>query len=152
YLTAILPDFSGRSLYRMTPAGTPVQLAQVSVPSQVQPANYPSARFTPVGDRLLFVGTDRLGIELWITDGTPTGTHPLLDIQPGLGSSNPASLIAAGSRVFFSADDGTHGRELWESDGTPEGTRMVKDVAPGGLSALPYYYFPGGMTVSNGFV
>jgi ELWxxDGT repeat protein len=152
YFTAILPDFNGRGLYRMTPGGTPVQLAQVATPSQIQPVSYPAARLTPVGDRLLFVGTDRLGIEPWITDGTPAGTHPLLDIQPGLGSSNPASLISAGARAFFSADDGTHGRELWETGGTPEGTRMVQDIAPGGLSALPYYYFPGGIAVSNGFL
>ena len=152
YFTAILPDFNGRGLYRMTPGGTPVQLAQVATPSQIQPVSYPAARLTPVGDRLLFVGTDRLGIEPWITDGTPEGTHPLLDIQPGAGSSNPASLVSAGSRAFFSADDGTHGRELWETDGTPEGTRMVADIAPGGLSALPYYYFPGNTTVSNGFL
>ena len=29
------------------------------------------------------------------------------------GSSSPASLTAAGDLLFFSADDGAHGRELW---------------------------------------
>jgi ELWxxDGT repeat protein len=154
YFTAFLPpDGDGRGLYRMAlPGGSPVELATVVPPGRPFDLGYSAARFAPTGDRLLFVGTGPSGIEPWVTDGTPAGTHPLLDIQPGPGSSNPASLVSAGSRVFFSADDGIHGRELWESDGTPEGTRMVKDIAPGGLSALPHYYFPGGIAISNGFL
>ena len=41
-------------------------------------------------------------------------------------SSYPSYLTAAGNRVFFNADDGTHGDELWTSDGTT--THMVKDI------------------------
>jgi ELWxxDGT repeat protein len=154
YFTAFLPpDGDGRGLYRMEiPGGSPLLLASVVPPGRPFDLGYPAAHFAPLGSRLLFVGSDRLGVEPWITDGTPAGTHPVLDLQPGPGSSNPASLVSAGARAFFSADDGTHGRELWETDGTPEGTRMVQDIAPGGLSALPYYYFPGGMAVSNGFL
>ncbi len=38
--------------------------------------------------------------------------------------------------VFFTADDGIHGRELWVTDGTPAGTRMI-DIAPGPQSSWP---------------
>ncbi|MGY6536766.1 MAG: ELWxxDGT repeat protein, partial [Pararhodobacter sp.] len=42
--------------------------------------------------------------------------------------------------VYFSADDGVHGRELWVTDGTPVGTRMVRDTAPGPQGGLPGYF------------
>ena len=45
--------------------------------------------------------------------------------------SNPRHTTAEGDKLFFTADDGTHGRELWASDGTEEGTFMVKDINPG---------------------
>ncbi len=58
------------------------------------------------------------------------------DIRP-VGGSDPRTLVNAGERVFFSANDGEHGRELWVSDGTTGGTRMVKDVRPGATGSQP---------------
>ncbi|MCM2279804.1 MAG: hypothetical protein NDJ89_17150 [Oligoflexia bacterium] len=81
---------------------------------------------------------DNITSEPWRTDGTPEGTFQLRDINPG-GYSTPRFFPAAGGTVFFSADDGVHGRELWKTDGTPEGTQLVKDIWPGSTgSALEY--------------
>jgi ELWxxDGT repeat protein len=79
-------------------------------------------------------GTDA---ELWRTDGTEKGTQRVKDIRAGEAGASPMDLTAMGSRLFFTADDGMHGRELWVSDGTAEGTRLFADLAPGAASASP---------------
>jgi len=66
---------------------------------------------TPVGTGVLFSAEDEAGWEPWITDGTPAGTHRLVDLNPGPGDSWPRDF-AATERVFLSADDGRHDQEL----------------------------------------
>jgi ELWxxDGT repeat protein len=85
------------------------------------------------------------GSELWITDGTKTGTRLLKDINPGPASSSPHWMTRWRDRVFFRADDGIHGAELWVTDGTAAGTRMLRDINPGGV--LGSDSDPGGFTV-----
>ncbi|MEP7379353.1 MAG: ELWxxDGT repeat protein [Chloroflexota bacterium] len=58
------------------------------------------------------------------------------DIKP-TGGSNPTSLTAVGSTLFFAANDGVHGNELWKSDGTAAGTKMVKNIRPYGKNSDP---------------
>lgn len=57
-------------------------------------------------------------------------------IGPGK-SANPKNLLAAGSVLFFSADDGIHGTELWKSSGAPQTTSMLFDLQPGPRSSNP---------------
>ena len=93
--------------------------------------------FIAVGGFSLFAATDSDGDrELWRTDGTPGGTHRLMDISSSA-SSSPESFVGLGEAVLFSADDGIHGRELWISDGTAKNTRMLADLAPGPMSSRP---------------
>ena len=67
------------------------------------------------------------GVELYVTDGTRTGTRLLKDIVPGLGSSSPRPLSGSsgpfdrvGKWLLF-----TTGVDLWRSDGTTAGTVQV---------------------------
>jgi len=87
---------------------------------------------TAVGGGLFFAADDGThGTELWHTDGTQAGTALVRDIDPGTDGdyySGPSPLAAVGQTLYFSADDGTHGRELWKSDGTEAGTVLVKDI------------------------
>ena len=69
------------------------------------------------------------GFELWKTDGTEANTELLTDINPGVGSSNPANLTEMGGLLFFTANNSTNGIELWITDGTAAGTQMVKDIS-----------------------
>ncbi|MCA9065544.1 MAG: hypothetical protein KDA96_20895, partial [Planctomycetaceae bacterium] len=61
------------------------------------------------------------------SDGTTDGTVRVRDIQAG-GSSAPSQLTNVGGSLYFTADDGVHGREIWKSDGTESGTTLVIDL------------------------
>ncbi len=50
--------------------------------------------------------------ELWRSDGTAVGTFMVKDIAD-TGSSSPYYLTNVNGLLYFTADDGTHGRELW---------------------------------------
>lgn len=82
-------------------------------------------------------GPASLGIELWASDGTVSGTRLVKDIITGESSSNPRSLVAFDGSLFFRADDGRHGIELWTSDLTADGTTMLKDIGFGIFSSFP---------------
>ncbi len=79
-----------------------------------------------VNDRLIFAADSDLGLELYITDGTPEGTELLADLLPGVTGSNPRAFIEHGNRLFFTADAGD-GDQLWTTDGSVEGTMTVFD-------------------------
>src|SRR4051794_14920243 len=71
------------------------------------------------------------GFELFISDGTEEGTELLLDIESGIGSSNPVNFTIHGDLLYFTATTTTGGNELWATDGTTEGTFLVKDIEVG---------------------
>ncbi len=89
-----------------------------------------------VDGTLFFSASDGThGTELWKSDGTATGTGLIRDINPGPASSIPGAFrrrwASVNGTVFFTGDDGVHGRELWKSDGTASGTSLVADINPG---------------------
>lgn len=105
---------------------------------------------TGVGSSVFFSADDGShGRELWRSDGTATGTTLVTDINPGLNDAlqpidsfyyigrDSYDMQVIDNTVFFSADDGRHGRELWHSDGTAAGTTLVKDIFPGVDSSQP---------------
>jgi len=97
-----------------------------------------TAACLPQGPRIAYVGTEiGHGTELYLSDGTPSGTGRLKEIRPGSAGSLPDKFTPCGDRVFFQANDGTHGDELWITDGTTAGTQMVHDIDPGSGHGRP---------------
>jgi ELWxxDGT repeat protein len=104
--------------------------------------------FVALGSRLVFsagredvdsgIPGEPEGEELWVSDGTVSGTKRVKDIRSGPGDSSPGALAVLNQRVFFAADDGSGvGRELWVSDGTEAGTVLFKELEPGAGSSSP---------------
>ncbi len=112
------------------------------------------ANFTECNGKLYFTARDDAhGIELWVIDGTANGTHMVKDIntpQPGQAGSGIHYIIPYKEQVFFTADDGVHGREPWLSDGTEAGTFMLKDINNVNPSGSVNYY-SGGMQYRGKF-
>ncbi|MDH7911548.1 ELWxxDGT repeat protein [Winogradskyella sp. SYSU M77433] len=79
------------------------------------------------------------GFELWVSDGTDSGTSLFMDINPN-GNSNPQTFYVFDNMLYFVADDGTNGIELWHTDGTMAGTQIVSDINPNGNSLPSYLY------------
>ncbi len=105
---------------RIVPAGTDAAVSPLVTP--------PTADSE---DRLFYIGSDRKGEELWVTDGTEDGAERLTDIQDRGDTGAFAHLTTVNETLFFVADDGETGFELWMSDGTEDGTRRLTDLISG---------------------
>ena len=96
--------------------------------------------FEPLpGGRAVFAAQNgAAGTELWVTNGTASGTTLLSDINAGLSSSSPARLTALGNgRAVFVATDAAAGSEPWVTDGTAAGTTRLADIAGGTANSSP---------------
>ena len=102
-----------------------------------------TAKFTEFQGKLFFAANGGANLEVWVSDGTVTGTTLFKDINPS-SSSTPDNFFVHGDFLYFSADDGTNSTELFISDGTEAGTFLLKDINPSGSSA------PNGFTYFNG--
>ena len=90
-------------------------------------------------NRLYFPRTDETnGCELWVSDGSETGTALLKNINPGASGSFPSFVGIANEVLYFSALTADEGFELWRTDGTEDGTFLVADLNPGSGIGLPY--------------
>jgi len=85
---------------------------------------------TALGNKALFLApatAPGTGEELWVSDGTAAGTLALTSFETRDPFQQTHFLTALGDRVYFVADDVTHGAEIYASDGTAAGTQRVTD-------------------------
>ncbi|MCB0493221.1 MAG: T9SS type A sorting domain-containing protein, partial [Cyclobacteriaceae bacterium] len=126
----ILPAFSpelGIELY--TSLGEPEDLNLLKDINQGENSSNPRS-FVQYGDKVIVIADDGIhGTELWITDGTGTGTILLKDTKPGtesaLESLGDNNFYQENNKLFFVARTGAE--YIWVSDGTTEGTNILVD-------------------------
>jgi len=98
------------------------------------------AYFAALGSKVYFQANDGSnGAELWVSDGTSTGTTLVKDIYSGTSSSSPQYLTVLGSEIYFAAGDSTNGTELWKIDSTGAAS-LVRDINSGTSSSSPQYF------------
>lgn len=130
-----------------TPEGTQI-VSDLRVEPEINFGSNPIPLAGLNDDLLFFADEGFNGQVLWKTDGTSEGTVVVKDIWPSIdydyefqvneNDGTASGLVAVvGGKIFFPADDGTHGTELWSSDGTSAGTTMVRDLFPGEESSRP---------------
>jgi ELWxxDGT repeat protein len=93
-----------------TDAGTVPLVSDVlfEVGDEIEPLPFTGVAFTG--------STPAHGLELWTSNGTPTGTARRTDLRAGAADSVPAELQLLNGWVYFVAD-GPAGRQLWRTAG-----------------------------------
>ncbi|HYC91524.1 MAG TPA: ELWxxDGT repeat protein [Thermoanaerobaculia bacterium] len=85
---------------------------------------------TEFAGRWIFSAEERSAYDraLWITDGTPAGTVPVV---PRIGGGLGLLATASGSIFYVAGKEGEQKTYLWKSDGTLGGTSAVREVMSG---------------------
>lgn len=97
-----------------------------------------------IGNKVLFGADDNSGHgnELWISDGTETGTFMLKDINKGVNSSSPQYFRQYNNIVTFQVYDSGFAK-IYRTDGTEKGTFQIWD-RPYSLSSVAGYGYGNG--------
>ncbi|MBV9964021.1 MAG: T9SS type A sorting domain-containing protein [Parafilimonas sp.] len=98
---------------------------------------YLAGMYTDAGKKVFFFTND--GEELWVTDGTDSGTKKIYIDFDFYDYKQP---VSAGGNFYFTLYSPYSGRQLWISDGTQAGTHKLRDIGffpPGGPQQLTPY-------------
>lgn len=137
---------TGEELWKSdgTAAGT-VQVKDIRAGTT---ASSPTNLVNVNGDLFFLADDGTHGRELWRSDGTAAGTVLVEDIREGLDpvskkpfSSEPRDLTSLNGVLFFSANDGTHGRELWFAAVGEKGAHFADDLLPGEVGSDPQRFY-----------
>lgn len=101
--------------------------------------------FIKFNDKIFFAGDDDASgynMELWSTDGTPSGTQLFLELNPETDDgSDPREFHVVNDKLLFSARPDNND-VLMVSDGTAAGTVQLQDENGDDFEA-EYYHLPG---------
>jgi ELWxxDGT repeat protein len=116
-------ETTGRELWKVADPNSGAVLVADLFPG---PGDSNPTALTAFNGKLLFAANTSAGNgypELYITDGSAQGTHPLKNLGPGVRLEYMSCMTVVGDRLYFNADgsDG-NGFGVWISDGTDAGT------------------------------
>jgi len=133
-LNLIIPIFFGL-IFSFFLLNTVSALESVDLVKDMVPGSDSSYFYTSINvdGKLYFVVN---GSELWVSDGTETGTKMLSFITAPIMSQ----MVINGTLYFSTYGNSTYGSELWKTDGTTAGTVLVKDINPGTSGSYPQYF------------
>ncbi len=93
---------------------------------QLDNYNFNLSSFTKFNGKVYFAADkDETGTELWVSDGTQSGTQIVKDIEPGVNSSTNVynfKIQILNNQLYFIVK-----QHLWVSDGTTNGTQPLLD-------------------------
>jgi ELWxxDGT repeat protein len=120
-----------------TPTNTPTLLKDIRPGSNSSSPIY----FTKIADdKVVFRADDGInGRELWITDGTTSGTKLLKDINPS-GNASIIGLTSFNGKAYFQS-----GNDIWETDGTEIGTKIFLNLRLNDNSEYPFHVYKDNM-------
>jgi len=136
YFTAYTPDI-GFEPRRWTAAGGVQLIAEIDPGLTTLFSTASDFTEAWIGDHRLtfFRGFEpTAGFELWVTDGTPMGSHLVTDINPGLAQGFVDNFLPALDRFFFTALETGVGWGIWITDGTAQGTLELANL---GFQGVP---------------
>lgn len=157
YLFEAIDAAHGQELFKTDGTAAGTVLVKDIDPSGITAAGtfYPTYsnpnNITPLGDgtKAIFAATAfTSGVghrEVWITDGTATGTTLVKALNADIGGSQPNNITQLGhtGRAVFTATDkpqntpsGMKGAELFLTDGTAAGTTLIADLDPSHQAVL----------------
>ena len=100
------------------------------------------------GGQVYFSADDgQSGEELWKTDGTPSGTVLVKDLNPGSSGSRPGGFMQSQGLTYFTANakwstnvplQDAAVSEVWRSDGTSDGTFLLMNL-PGATDNVGFH-------------
>ncbi len=141
-----LIDSGGKAFFLLYPGGGKTQLG-VTDGTTAGSRALPLCNFCSVdalrpwkGGLLLLLSASSQTPQIWLSDGTPKGTGPFINLPGGVNQSDPLELAEIGTRLYFLTTNGTPG--LWARDaaGTIQPVysfpRAEPTSEPGRLAAL----------------
>ncbi|HEX7557458.1 MAG TPA: sortase [Leptolinea sp.] len=125
----------GRELWKLPAPYTKAQMVMDIQPGYIS-SNIDNIK--GLGNLVFFSAEDDAGVELWVS-APPydnTSTHRVADLNEN-GDSTPAELTPIGNAMFFTADDGLHGREIFKTSPPYQSVDLVADIWRGAHGSNP---------------